>query len=219
MRPFLHLLLASILLLLLNHAQATDLKEIGQEFSDTVITTKITTKFTQNANLNPLKILVSTNHGEVKLRGYVKDNQAFVDALRIATTTKGVTGVDTDELEIKHVNTALTDAYITAKIETAVLKAKVLDDESIPLVGINATTVNGIVTLSGEVKNSKSIAAILKRANEVRGVKKIISNIQISSPQLSLLQNVPQNEHQTLQAANEKANESRNIAHSKAKRV
>jgi len=89
--------------------------------------------------------------------------------------------VESDELEIKAVNTALADAYITAKVEAAVLKAKVLDDESIPLVGINASTTNGIVTLSGNVKHTKSVAVILKRVNAIQGVKQIISNLQVAT--------------------------------------
>ncbi|CEK09509.1 BON domain-containing protein [Legionella hackeliae] len=156
-----------------------NLKEFEQEFSDSVITTKITAKFTKNRNLNPLKIYVSTHDGVVSLRGHVKDRQAFVDALRLAKMTKGVKEVDTDELVIKQVNTAFTDAYITTKVEAAVLKAKVFDDESIPLVGINATTTNGTVTLSGSLKQEKAISAIIKRVTAVRGVKKIISRLEI----------------------------------------
>ncbi len=175
------LLVTTTLLFFGLQTQAADLKEIGQELSDSVITTKITTKFTKNKNLNPLKISVSTEDGIVLLSGYVGDKQAFVDALRLAKDTKGVKAVDTEDLEIKHVNTAFTDVYITAKIETAVLKAKVLDDETIPLVGINASTINGVVTLTGVVKASKSIDAILKRAHNVRGVKKIISNLTIAN--------------------------------------
>ncbi len=175
------LLLSTVLFLLLGHVHATDLKEIGQEVSDSVITTKITAKITKKTNLNPLKISVSTLDGVVKLSGHVKDKQAFVDALRLAKATKGVKSVDTDNLDIKRVNTALTDTYITAKVEAAVLKAKVLDDESIPLVGISAKTTNGIVTLSGEVKTSTSITAILKRVNAVHGVKKIISVLRVAA--------------------------------------
>jgi hyperosmotically inducible protein len=146
-----------------------------------VITTKITAKFTKNKNLNPLKLSVSTTDGVVKITGYVTNNQGFVDALRLANSTKGVVLVDTDGLEIKRVNTALTDTYITAKVEAAVLKAKVLDDESIPLVGINAKTINGVVTLSGQVNSKAATYAILKRVNEIRGVKKIISKLTINT--------------------------------------
>lgn len=179
MRKLLYLLLTSILIVCINQSQASGLKKIGQEFSDSMITTKITAKFTKNKNLNPLKIMVSTQDGVVKLRGHVRDKQAFVDALRLTTSTKGVKVVDVDDLDIKRVNTAFTDAYITAKVEAAVLKAKVLDNESIPIVGINATTTNGVVTLSGFVKNSRSVNAIIKRVNAVHGVKKIISDLHV----------------------------------------
>lgn len=160
---------------------AADLKKIEQNIGDSVITTKILAKFAKNKNLNVLKISVLTEKGNVKLQGHVKNKQAFVDALRLAKSTKGVKHVNTDRLDIKLVNSALTDAYITAKIEAAVLKAKVLEDESIPLVGINATTHNGVVQLSGKVKSKKARDAIVKRAKTVKGVKKVLCNLQVTS--------------------------------------
>lgn len=178
MRAFLPILKILFLLAFMQKTFAADLKEIEQELSDSVITTKITAKFTKNKDLNPLKISVSTIDGKVTLSGHVKNKEAFVAALRIATSTKGVHFVDTDHLEIKQVNTIFTDAYITAKVEAAVLKAKVLDDESIPLAGINASTDNGVVTLSGQVKTNKAIDSILKRVSAIKGVKQIISNLK-----------------------------------------
>jgi len=180
MRQLSHFMLATLMVFFLNQAKAGDLQTIEQELSDSVITTKIKAKFTKNKGLNPLKISVSTEDGNVKLKGNVKNKQAFVDALRVAKATKGVKSVDTDALNIKVVNTMFTDAYITTKVEAAVLKAKVFDDESIPLVGINASTVNGVVTLTGYVKNDKAIIAILKRVSAVRGVKKIISSLNVA---------------------------------------
>jgi hyperosmotically inducible protein len=166
-------------LLFIQSLQASNLKGLEQNLSDTVITTKITAQFTENKNLNPLKIFVDTKNGVVTLSGFVKDKHAFVDALRIAKNTKGVKTVQANELDIKKVNTAFTDAFITARVETAVLKAKVLDDESIPLVGINAKTVNGVVTLSGQVHNAQALAYILERVNAIQGVKKIITNLKV----------------------------------------
>ena len=168
-----------ITLLFIKPLQARNLHDIEQNLSDSVITTKITTQFTENKNLNPLKISVDTQHGVVTLSGFVGNRQAFVDALRIAKNTKGVQEVQANELYIKKVNTAFTDAFITARVETAVLKAKVLDDESIPLVGINAQTVNGVVTLSGQVDNSQSLGFILNRVNAIQGVKKIITYLKV----------------------------------------
>ncbi|KTD75495.1 BON domain-containing protein [Legionella waltersii] len=165
-------------LLHLGGLHANELKHIEQEVSDTYITTKITAKFTENKNLNPLKVSISTSKGVVTLKGYVSDQNAFIDALRIAKHTRGVQSVNANNLHIKQVNTVFTDALITAEVETAVLKAKVLDDESIPLVGINAETTNGVVTLTGQVQNAESVAYIIKRVTTVSGVKKIISHLK-----------------------------------------
>ncbi|WP_367607537.1 BON domain-containing protein [Legionella sp. W05-934-2] len=164
----------------LGMAQANaSLKTIEQGIGDSVITTTITAKFTKSRILNPLKIHVSTEKGTVKLSGDVRSKEAFVEALRLAVNTRGVKQVDTDELAIAKVNSGFTDAYITARVETAVLKAKVFDDESIPLVGVNAHTKNGEVTLSGKLPNERALSAILKRINKIGGVTKIISNIVI----------------------------------------
>lgn len=181
MRQILRLIFPSLLLLVLNQAYATDLKEIEQEITDSVITTKITAKYTKYSELNPLKISVSTSDGIVSLSGFVDDKEMFITALRLAKATRGVKYVDADELEIKRVNTTLTDAYITAKVEAAVLKAKVLDDETIPLVGISASTTNGVVRLSGKVKYAASIDYILNRVYAVQGVIKIISTLEVST--------------------------------------
>ncbi len=180
MRGLLHFAFAIACMFTITSLHATDVKTIEHELSDAVITTKITSKYTENKKLNPLKIGVSTEHGTVKLSGHVNNRAALVEALRLAKATNGVKSVNAEDLDIKRVNTSFTDAYITTKVEGAILKAKILDDESIPLVGINATTSNGIVTLSGDVKHSESIAPLLKRVLAVKGVKKVISHLHVA---------------------------------------
>lgn len=161
---------------------ATDqLHGFKENLSDSLISTKITAKYTKDHDLNPLKITVSTHNGIVHIKGHVKDKASYVKALRLAKETKGVRVVEADNLSIKQVNTTFTDAYITAKVETAILKAKVFDDETIPLVGINAKTVNGTVTLTGKVKSKQAILTIVKWTNKVHGVKKIISHLEVTA--------------------------------------
>ncbi len=179
MRQATHFIITALFVFFLTQLHAADLQKIENNLSDSVITTKITALYTQSKNLNPLKISVSTDKGVVQLSGYVKDKEAFVEALRIAKDTQGVQAIRTNDLYIQKVNTAFTDAFITARVETAVLKAKVLDDESIPIVGINATTTNGVVTLSGKVKSAKSVACIIKRVNAIHGVQKIITQLEV----------------------------------------
>ncbi len=179
MRTFICSMLTMLLLFCMSQTQAGKLKAIEQDISDAVITTKITALFTKNKNLNPLKISVSTDNGLVTLKGFAGTHEAFVKALRIAVNTRGVKGVNVNDLHIKQVNTYFTDALITARVETAVLKAKVLDDETIPLAGINAQTINGIVTLMGTVNSARSAGFIIQRVSKVPGVKKIVTLLKI----------------------------------------
>ncbi len=180
MRGLLNFIFAIVCIFTVTSLYATDIKTLENEFSDSVITAKITSKYTENKNLNPLKITVKTNHGVVSLSGYVKNRPAMIEALRLAKKTNGVKSVYAKNLHIKRVNTSFTDAYITTKVEGAILKAKVLDDESIPLIGIKASTNNGVVTLSGEMKNSQSIAPLLKRISAVKGVTQVVSRLHIA---------------------------------------
>lgn len=159
---------------------ATDMDHLEQTWSDTVITTKIKAEFTKNPHLNPLKISVKTHDGAVTLRGHAKNNTAFVTALRIVAHTEGVRAINTSHFDIKAVNSSLKDAYITTKIEAAILEAKVFEDDTIPIVGINASTANGVVTLAGTVKSKQSIDVILKRVHHIHGVAKIISHLKIT---------------------------------------
>ncbi len=159
---------------------ATDLKTLEEKVSDSIISTKITAKYTKNPYLNPLKIRVQTRQHVVRIKGFVKNKEEFMMAVQLAAQTKGVKTVVTDDLIIKKVNSSMTDAYITAMVEGAILIAKVLDNESIPLVGINAKTVNGVVTVTGQVKNETSLNAVITRINQVPGVKKIVARISIA---------------------------------------
>lgn len=178
MKKLLILILSlTITLPVLANESKTETLSLKQSIADSVITAKITAQYTKNPMLNPLKLSVSTNNAVVTLKGFVGNNKAYVEALKLAKSTTGVQHVRATDLFIKEVNTSFTDAYITAKVETAILKAKVFDDESIPLVGINATTSNGVVTLTGNIKKSASINPIIKRVNNIKGVKKIIAHI------------------------------------------
>lgn len=168
-----------ILLVLIPRVYASDFEDLEQKWSDTLITTKIKAEFTKNPHLNPLKISVKTHDGVVTLRGHAKNNLAFVTALRIVANTEDVRSINTSEFDIKSVNSSFKDAYITAKIQAAILEAKVFEDESIPLVGINTSTVNGIVTLEGTLKNKHSLDVILKRIHHIHGVAKIKSQLKI----------------------------------------
>lgn len=173
------MLICIFFMLLTQMVMATaGLKAVQQQVSDVVITTKINAKLAEKAKVNPFKLTVSTKDGVVVLRGAVPDKKRFVEVLRLVKSTKGVKAVEIEHVQIKSVNMPMTDAYITAKVEAAILKAKVFDDDSIPLVGINAKTVNGVVTLTGFVKKTSSIGKIVRRVYAINGVKLVVVHLK-----------------------------------------
>ena len=74
---------------------------IGDEVSDTWITTKVKTSFAGDKKLKGSDIHVDTDHnGVVVLSGYVKNDVARAHAMAVARDTKGVREVK-DELRLK----------------------------------------------------------------------------------------------------------------------
>lgn len=174
-------ILVLLLILVSTLTQATNLKSVGQTIDDSVITTKIKASFTKEPSLNPFKISVTTQNGAVYLSGFVDDKTAFEKAINIARSTAGVKKVNSNKLTIAKMNSKLTDAYITAKVEATILKEKIVKDESIPLVRIGASTKNGVVTLTGTVKKGASIDTLINAIQQIEGVKYVISKITVSS--------------------------------------
>lgn len=84
-----------------NTANTTKKDSIGDEVSDTWITTKVKTTFAGDKKLKGSEIHVDTDHnGVVVLSGYVKNDIARAHAIAVARDTKGVHEVK-DELRLK----------------------------------------------------------------------------------------------------------------------
>jgi osmotically-inducible protein OsmY len=67
------------------------------------------------------------------------------------------------------------DALITAKIRTALV-----DDDLLTSYKINVETVNGVVRLSGSVRDESEITRALTDAGKVSGVKSVTNALQIN---------------------------------------
>ena len=68
-----------------------------------------------------------------------------------------------------------------ASIHTAI-KAKLTTDRFSNIVNIDINVTNGVVTLAGEVPNAKVKAEAESEARSADGVKRVINNLQVSSP-------------------------------------
>jgi len=90
---------------------------------------------------------------------------AAVIAVGIACTTTQTPGEQIDD----------------ASIHTAV-KAKLTTDRFSNITNVDINVTNGVVTLAGEVPNAKVKADAEAEAHSVKGVKRVINNLQVSNP-------------------------------------
>ncbi len=68
-----------------------------------------------------------------------------------------------------------------ASIHTS-LKAKLTADRFSNIVNIDINVTNGVVTLAGEVPNAQVKAEAEAEARSVKGVVKVINNLQVKTP-------------------------------------
>jgi osmotically-inducible protein OsmY len=156
------------------------------------ITTKIQSQYFLSPDVKGNNIDVTTmGNGHVTLRGTVESAAERQEAVRIARATDGVRDVS-DELRVAADPDArpaegaarpdadrdpggdLGDGWTTAKIQ-----AKYFLDGDVKGHEINVTTVNGVVTLQGEVENAaeKRQAVALARATD--GVSDVRDELRI----------------------------------------
>jgi BON domain len=64
----------------------------------------------------------------------------------------------------------------------AALKAKLTTDRFSNIVNIDTNVTNGVVTLAGEVPNAKVKADAEAEARSVKGVVRVVNNLQVKSP-------------------------------------
>lgn len=68
-----------------------------------------------------------------------------------------------------------------ASIHTAV-KAKLTADRFSNIVNVDINVTNGVVTLAGEVPNAQVKAEAEAEARSVKGVSKVVNNLQVKTP-------------------------------------
>jgi len=172
---------------------------------DAKITSDIKTKITDDQRLDAARIDVDTKNGVVTLKGKVLGKQEENRAIEIAQTTPGVAKVVSrldveneignseikdrvsrdQEASEKKMNEAqgqetvgeeLDDASITTKVKLAFAK-----DPAVAGYRIDVDTKQGVVTLTGKVKNSTEANQAIADAQAVKGVKSVNSVLTVGS--------------------------------------
>jgi osmotically-inducible protein OsmY len=119
---------------------------------------------------------VDVNEGQVLLSGAAPNDQARLDAERIAWGVKGVSAVS-NEITVgraEGLGSSAHDEWITTRVH-----AKLLADPAIKGINFNVETRRGVVYLMGVARNEDEKRRAAEAASYVGGVTKVVSYIQV----------------------------------------
>lgn len=180
-----------------NNAPLTDddnsLSE-GDSQSDTAITAEVERELSNDADFGSSNIDVTTTNGVVTLEGDVADSDAKSAAERVASNVSGVNrvnnrlsassdstssdsrstdtmasdGMDTMNTAVDDTQDAVSDTWITTKV-----KSSLLADSEAEGFDIDVETIDGVVTLTGELDDGDAVRHAEEIAAGVDGVKSV----------------------------------------------
>ncbi len=119
-------------------------------------------------------VSVDVIEGRVLLTGSVPEREHKIDAARIAWETDGVTTVD-DELTVEE-DTSTKDRLADVRISNT-LRLALLTDVEVSSVNYNVVTINRVVHLTGLAKSNEELDRVIRRAQEVKGVERVVSHV------------------------------------------
>jgi len=163
-----------ILILVFSHAYA---KINNNKLIDDLITTKIEAKIAMDKSISIFKVNVVTLNGIVKLSGSVDSEIQARSLVELAQETEGVVDVVADNLVIKDSKRPIIDTLMTAKVKAQLVKNKIITDKNSNTIQIEVK--DGVVYLSGNVKNQEVITRVNEFAKLVRGVHSVESRLKI----------------------------------------
>jgi osmotically-inducible protein OsmY len=174
-------------------------ESVKENVGDAVITTKIKAAFAKDKQVSAMNIKVDTDDkGVVTLSGNAKSRAEADKAGRIARDTKGVSSVRND-IQITPAKTAAagdqqpaknraaekrrSDHPIDDSVITTKIKGKFIKDKQVRADNIEIKTVNGDVELFGTARSKAKAARAVVLARQVKGVKSVKNNIEITPPE------------------------------------
>ncbi len=154
----------------------------AEKVDDATITAAIRAKLRWHKDIDAVSTSVTTSRGQVTLTGRVDNAAGKMLAGQLALNTRGVVSV-TNELQITPQQLTagelskmqqraethnISDGWITTKVKSSFMYAS-----NINSAGINVSTNNGVVTLTGKVGSGTERALAIEMAQNIRGVKSV----------------------------------------------
>jgi len=149
---------------------------------DAKITSTANKLLKASKTLSKEKITVSTAQGVVSLQGTVDSDSQASSAVELVQSIRGVNDVDTSNLNVKDSQQPFTDMYITAKVKGLMIREKLFGHTNIAAMGISVETNNGIVYLTGHIKDQAQVKNLINLIQGVKGVTKVEYNVKKVTP-------------------------------------
>lgn len=156
----------------------SSMKKVDNYMDDSGITAKVKTALVDDKAIKSTDISVETEKGVVTLSGFVATQAQAEKAVDVAGRVEGVKSVS-DKLHVKDQATQSVKSYAGDTATTSELKAKLLADDIVPSRNVKVETTDGVVQLSGEVKNQAQSDRAESIAKAIDGVKSVKNDLVV----------------------------------------
>lgn len=159
--------------------RVSDSRKTTTPKEDAIITKSINKHIKKSRTLSGLKVNVATHDGVVSLSGNVDSDTQASALIELSESIIGVRDTDASKLTIAKSTQPFKDMMTTAKIKGLFVREKLFGETDIAAINTHVETKNGVVYLSGRVKNNAQIQNAIKIIKEkVPAVKRVEYNIE-----------------------------------------
>ncbi|AVF35958.1 molecular chaperone OsmY [Rahnella sikkimica] len=157
----------------------SSIKKVDNYMGDSAITAKVKSALVDDKAIKSSDISVTTTSGVVTLSGFVGSQAEAEQAVAAATKVEGVKSVS-DKLHTKDSKDQSVKGYAGDTATTASVKAKLLADDIVPSRNVKVETTDGVVQLSGSVKDQAQSDRAESVAKTVDGVKSVKNDLKVA---------------------------------------
>jgi len=156
----------------------SSMSKVGNFMDDSTITAKVKAALVDHESIKSTDISVKTEEKVVTLSGFVESQAQAEEAVKVAKEVEGVTSVS-DKLHARDGKDQSVKGYAGDAVTTSEVKAKLLADDIVPSRNVKVETTDGLVLLSGTVKNKAQSDRAESIAKAIDGVKSVKNDLKV----------------------------------------
>lgn len=156
----------------------SSMNKVGNFMDDSTITAKVKAALVDHESIKSTDISVKTEQKVVTLSGFVESQAQAEEAVKVAKQVEGVSSVS-DKLHVRDGKDQSVKGYAGDAVTTSEIKAKLLADDIVPSRNVKVETTDGLVQLSGSVKNQAQSDRAESIAKAIDGVKSVKNDLKV----------------------------------------